>query len=344
MTAASASARPRGASPSTTIRSTRLCADSVRAQRAGPLVTLSRTAGFRLARPELDRRSPGAWSMRGASASRYHPCFRSVVRGPFPQSHRLRQSEGGIHASKEKERPSAVRVVPEGWRPGARAGSGAEPRVRLARQAHRRRRASHDRMEKETMQQRQMWIATAAVILTVIGGTWSVGRNMATRDDVAGLAAATRDDVAGLAAATREDVAGLAAATREDVERVRADVGESPDRDTGESRGNGSAVRRATNGNPRGAGISQLPDGRAAGLHRAAPQPAHPRRRVTGTLHLAEQGSATHQRAQKTIHRERPGGCQASLGPPRREDETCSEWIPIQRRTGAPHARGWTVT
>ena len=46
------------------------------------------------------------------------------------------------------------------------------------------------------MQQRQMWIATAAVILTVIGGTWSVGRNMATRDDVARLAAATRDDVA----------------------------------------------------------------------------------------------------------------------------------------------------
>ena len=45
------------------------------------------------------------------------------------------------------------------------------------------------------MQQRQMWIATAAVILTVIGGTWSVGRNMATRDDVAGLAAATREDV-----------------------------------------------------------------------------------------------------------------------------------------------------
>ena len=45
------------------------------------------------------------------------------------------------------------------------------------------------------MQQRQMWIATAAVILTVIGGTWSVGRNMATRDDVAELAAATREDV-----------------------------------------------------------------------------------------------------------------------------------------------------
>ena len=45
------------------------------------------------------------------------------------------------------------------------------------------------------MQQRQMWIATAAVILTVIGGTWSVGRNMATRDDVAKLAAATREDV-----------------------------------------------------------------------------------------------------------------------------------------------------
>ncbi len=45
------------------------------------------------------------------------------------------------------------------------------------------------------MQQRQMWIATAAVILTVIGGTWSVGRNMATRDDMAGLAAATREDV-----------------------------------------------------------------------------------------------------------------------------------------------------
>ena len=45
------------------------------------------------------------------------------------------------------------------------------------------------------MQQRQMWIATAAVILTVIGGTWSVGRNMATRDDVAGLAVATREDV-----------------------------------------------------------------------------------------------------------------------------------------------------
>ena len=34
------------------------------------------------------------------------------------------------------------------------------------------------------MEQRQMWIATAAVILTVIGGTWSVGRNMATREDV----------------------------------------------------------------------------------------------------------------------------------------------------------------
>ncbi len=46
------------------------------------------------------------------------------------------------------------------------------------------------------MEQRQLWIATAAVILTVIGGTWSVGQNMATRDDVARLAAATRDDVA----------------------------------------------------------------------------------------------------------------------------------------------------
>ena len=50
------------------------------------------------------------------------------------------------------------------------------------------------------MQQRQMWIATAAVILTVIGGAWAVGRNMATRDDVAGLAAATREDVAGIRA------------------------------------------------------------------------------------------------------------------------------------------------
>ena len=59
------------------------------------------------------------------------------------------------------------------------------------------------------MQQRQMWIATVAVILTVIGGTWSVGRNMATRDDVAGLAAATREDV--------ERV-------RADMERVRAEI------------------------------------------------------------------------------------------------------------------------
>ena len=59
------------------------------------------------------------------------------------------------------------------------------------------------------MQQRQMWIATAAVILTVIGGTWSVGRNMATREDVAGLAAATREDV--------ERV-------RADMERVRAEI------------------------------------------------------------------------------------------------------------------------
>ena len=59
------------------------------------------------------------------------------------------------------------------------------------------------------MQQRQMWIATAAVILTVIGGTWSVGRNMATRDDVAGLAAATREDM--------ERV-------RADVERVRTEI------------------------------------------------------------------------------------------------------------------------
>ena len=50
------------------------------------------------------------------------------------------------------------------------------------------------------MQQRQMWIATAAVILTVIGGALAVGRNMATRDDVAGLAAATREDVAGIRA------------------------------------------------------------------------------------------------------------------------------------------------
>ena len=45
------------------------------------------------------------------------------------------------------------------------------------------------------MEQRQLWIATAAVILTVIGGTWSVGRNMATRDDVARLAAATRAEI-----------------------------------------------------------------------------------------------------------------------------------------------------
>ena len=34
------------------------------------------------------------------------------------------------------------------------------------------------------MLQRQLWIATAAVILTMISGTWSMGRNMATRDDV----------------------------------------------------------------------------------------------------------------------------------------------------------------
>ena len=59
------------------------------------------------------------------------------------------------------------------------------------------------------MQQRQMWMATAAVILTLIGGTWSVAGNMATRDDMAGLATATREDV--------ERV-------RADVERVRADV------------------------------------------------------------------------------------------------------------------------
>ena len=39
------------------------------------------------------------------------------------------------------------------------------------------------------MQQRQMWIATAAVMLTVIGGAWAVGRNMATRNDVAELRA-----------------------------------------------------------------------------------------------------------------------------------------------------------
>ena len=39
------------------------------------------------------------------------------------------------------------------------------------------------------MQQRQMWIATAAVIVSVIGGSWAVGRNMATRDDVAELRA-----------------------------------------------------------------------------------------------------------------------------------------------------------
>ena len=59
------------------------------------------------------------------------------------------------------------------------------------------------------MQQRQMWMATAAVILTLIGGTWSVGQNMATREDVAGLATATREDV--------ERV-------RADVERVRAEI------------------------------------------------------------------------------------------------------------------------
>ena len=39
------------------------------------------------------------------------------------------------------------------------------------------------------MEQRQMWIATAAVMLTVIlsvtGATWWVGRNIATREDVA---------------------------------------------------------------------------------------------------------------------------------------------------------------
>ena len=54
---------------------------------------------------------------------------------------------------------------------------------------------THERIEKATMEQRQLWIATAAVILTVIGGTWSVGRNMATRDDVARLAAATRAEI-----------------------------------------------------------------------------------------------------------------------------------------------------
>ena len=66
------------------------------------------------------------------------------------------------------------------------------------------------------MQQRQMWTATAVVILTLIGGTWSVGQNMATRKDVAGLATTTREDVERV----REDVERV----REDVERVRADV------------------------------------------------------------------------------------------------------------------------
>ena len=66
------------------------------------------------------------------------------------------------------------------------------------------------------MQQRQLWIATAALILTVIGGTWSVGRNMATRDDMAGLAAATREDVERV----RTDVERV----RTDVERVRTEI------------------------------------------------------------------------------------------------------------------------
>ena len=41
------------------------------------------------------------------------------------------------------------------------------------------------------MERRQAWIATAALIVTVIlsaiGATWVVGRNMATREDVAEL-------------------------------------------------------------------------------------------------------------------------------------------------------------
>ena len=41
------------------------------------------------------------------------------------------------------------------------------------------------------MERRQTWIAAAAVIVTVIlssiGATWVVGRNMATREDIAEL-------------------------------------------------------------------------------------------------------------------------------------------------------------
>ena len=45
---------------------------------------------------------------------------------------------------------------------------------------------------------------------------------LATKEDIAGLAAATKEDIAGLAAATKEDIAGLAAATKEDIAKLAA--------------------------------------------------------------------------------------------------------------------------
>ena len=50
------------------------------------------------------------------------------------------------------------------------------------------------------MEQRQTWIATAAVILSVIAAAWTVGRNTATAADIREFGTATAADISELRA------------------------------------------------------------------------------------------------------------------------------------------------
>jgi hypothetical protein len=51
-----------------------------------------------------------------------------------------------------------------------------------------------------------------------------MGSTLATKQDIAALAAATKQDIAALAAATKQDIAALAAATKQDIAALRKDL------------------------------------------------------------------------------------------------------------------------
>ena len=172
-----------------------------------------------------------------------------------------------------------------------------------------------------------MWIA-AAVILTVIGGTWSVHG---------------RDDVAGLAAATRR----VAAATREDPAEIRE---------------RGSAVRRAANGNRRNrptpsCGATSSSSATASNSHppprrrgspptnarrkRSGRNPGagiHPPRVTPGMLPLVKKHPA---RAGMDPRAIRATG-KSSEQPRTRGDGPCVVLRSFSEQRASPHTRGWT--